>query len=240
MDSPPIPRPRPAAADAAFDKSKDTFSAESPDCPTGTCAEDECEKCRQSMIKALKGEEFEGGINGRSSRELSDASITTFGELNPREAKDAAAVASQQRESQAIAAMLYNRSNAVQSGEIPKGSNFLGGGKSAKDLSGVAGARGQFHGYKGGKKLLEELTKKPLKGEACRRQCQRWKASKAAVEKFAKDPASLDQFNQDNGKFYYNRAIRQGSFTRTLNEARGEVRIGGNDFSELPMGTDAR
>lgn len=229
-------------ASETFQKGKETFPAETPKKTKAGCnCEDDCAKCQEEMRKALKGEAFEEGIGKHSAKDLNDASITVFGELSSREAKGADQIATQQRESEGIAAMLYNRQNAVSGGGVPKGSNFLGGGSAPKTLGGVATARGQFHGYKGGKQTLEELNKGELKGEPCRRQCQRWRASKKAVEKFARDPAALDQYNQDNGKFYYNRAIYQpGGVTRTQDVSRGEVRIGGTDFSSRPMGTDAR
>jgi predicted flap endonuclease-1-like 5' DNA nuclease len=228
----------PADAQATFDKAAETFPAKTPEEPCEDCGDD-CKKCQEEMKKALEGKLYDKGIGNYSAQDLNDATVTTFGELSAGEAKGADAIAMQQNESEGVASMMFNRHNAVASGQRPKGSNFTPG-KTPHTLSGVSTSKSQFHGNAGGKKMLKELTRGKLQGEPCRRQCQRWRASKKAVEKFAKDPAALDKFNKDNGTFYYNRAVRQpGGITRTLNTGRGEVRFGGTDFSGRPMGTDA-
>lgn len=228
----------PANAQGTFDKAAEKFPAKSPDEPCEDCGDD-CKKCQEEMKKALQGKLYDKGIGQYSAQDLNDATVTTFGELSSGEAKGAAAIATQQRESEGIAAMMFNRHNAVASGQRPAGSNFTPG-KTAHTLGGVSTSKSQFHGYAGGKGILKQLTRGKLQGEPCRRQCQRWRAAKKAVEKFAKDPAALEQYNQQNGKFYYNRAVRQpGGITRITDTARGEVRIGGTDFSGRPMGTDA-
>jgi hypothetical protein len=189
--------------------------------------DDPCAKCMQSMKNALAGKEFPGEIRPHSSKDLSDAAITVFGELNPREAKTQSEMVTQQKEAKAIASMIFNRQHAVVSGNIPKGSNFLGSNPNQpRTLSGVVTAKAQFKGYTSGRSTLENF--KP-DTESCRRQCQRWDAAKAAVLKLARDPSARQPF-------YFNRAVYQGKFTRTL--ASGEVRIGHNDFSKHSMGTD--
>lgn len=229
----------PAADQGTFDKAAAEFPAKSPSEPCETCGDD-CKKCQEEMKKALDGKLYDEGVGPYSAKDLNDATVTTFGELSSGEAKTAEAVATQQRESEGIAAMMFNRHDAVASGVRPKGSNFTPG-KTPHTLSGVATNKSQFHGYAGGKGILKQLTRGKLQGEPCRRQCQRWRASKKAVDKFANDHSALDKYNQDNGKFYYNRAIHQpGGVTRVTDVSRGEVRIGGTDFSGLPMGTDAK
>jgi predicted flap endonuclease-1-like 5' DNA nuclease len=233
------PAAQPADAQATFDKAAATFPAKAPAEPCEDCGDD-CKKCQEEMKKALQGKLYDKGVGPYSAKDLNDASVTTFGELSAAEAKTPDAVATQQRESQGIAAMMFNRHGAVTSGQRPAGSNFTPG-KTPHTLSGVATNKSQFHGYAGGKKMLEQLTRGKLQGEPCRRQCQRWRAAKKAVDKLANDPAALDKYNQENGKFYYNRAVKQpGGITRITDTARGEVRIGGTDFSGRPMGTDAR
>lgn len=232
------PAPATADAQATLDKAAETFPAKTPEEPCEDCGDD-CKKCQEEMKKALQGKLYEEGIGQYSAQDLNDATVTTFGELSAGEAKGAEAIATQQRESEGIAAMMFNRHDAVASGQRPRGSNFTPG-KTPHTLSGISTNKSQFHGNAGGKKMLQQLTRGKLQGEPCRRQCQRFRAAKKAVEKFAKDPAALEKYNQENGKFYYNRAIRQpGGVTRTLDAGRGEVRIGGTDFSGRPMGTDA-
>lgn len=228
----------PNAAKRTFDTAAESFDQKEPDSPCVECG-DACARCQEEMKKALQGKAFDKGIGKYSAKDLNDATITTFGELSAKEAHGAAAEATQQREAEGVAAMMFNREAAVSSGNIPRGSNFTPGGAS-KTLGGVATSKSQFHGYAGGTSTLNQLTKGKLSGEPCRRQCQRWRASKKAVEKFASDPKALDQYNQENGKFYYNRAVNQRGGARTLDVSRGEVRIGGTDFSTRPMGTDAR
>lgn len=224
-------------AKGTFDKAAGEFPAKAPDQACETCGDD-CAKCQEEMKKALQGKLHENGAGPHSAKDLNDATVTTFGELSAREAKGAEAIATQQREAEGIAAMMFNRYDAVASGNRPKGSNFTPG-KTPHTLSGVATNKSQFHGQAGGKKMLQQLTRGKLTGEPCRRQCQRWRASKKAVDKFANDKGALDKYNQDNGKFYYNRAVNQAGGARTLDTGRGEVRIGGTDFSGRPMGTDA-
>lgn len=227
-----------ADAQGTFDKAKEEFPAKKPEEPCIDCA-DECKKCQDEMKKALQGKLYDKGIGNYSAQDLNDATITTFGELSALEAKGAEAIATQQRETEGIASLMYNRHNAELSGNLPKDANFTPG-KTPNTLSGIATRQSQFHGYKDGKALLRDhLTKGKLQGEPCRRQCQRWRASKKAVEKFASDPAALEQYKKDNGTFYWNRAVNQRDGMRTLDVSRGEVRIGGTDFSSRPMGTDA-
>lgn len=224
---------------STFDKAAEEFPARSPEDPCEDC-EDACKKCQEEMKKALQGKLYDEGAGEYSAKDLNDATITTFGELSSGEAKGAAAIATQQRESEGVAAMMFNRHDAVASGQRPAGSNFTPG-KTAHTLGGVATSKSQFHGYAGGTGILKQLTRGRLQGEPCRRQCQRWRAAKNAVEKFANDKSALARYNQENGKFYYNRAVHQpGGITRTLDTGRNEVRIGGTDFSGRPMGTDAR
>lgn len=97
----------------------------------------------------------------------------------------------------------------------------------------------QFVGYYKEKDNHEVADIKDLVGEPCERQCQRWKAAKEAVKKIAeqirdsKDPNGVldsiaKDLNSPGGKrFYYNRSSNSGA--RKMND--GDVRIGGNDFS---------
>jgi hypothetical protein len=237
MTNVPLPRPRPDTADKAFENADQSFSAKEPDCPTGNC-NDYCAKCQEDMKKALQGKAFDKPIGKYSAADLNQATTTTFGEMSAPYADTAAKQATQARESDAIAATIFNRSNAVESETRPRGSNFTPGDTPHR-MSGVAGSPSQYHGAKKGKSDLEAMTnKEKMNPEECRRMCQRFYRAKGSVEKFANDPQALQEFNNKEGTLHYNRAVTQwkkggGTFQRQLQP--GQTRIGGNDFSEFPM-----
>jgi len=75
----------------------------------------------------------------------------------------------------------------------------------------------QYEGTKTGQAYYDSYEK--MSGADQKRNCQRWKTAKAALEKLAKNPSERDNYDQF-------RSNRNGKRTLT----KGETRIGGNDF----------
>ncbi len=153
---------------------------------------------------------FNESIGIYSGSELNDAVITDFGELGARTFS--------LEEALAIGSEIFNRSMAIANGTAEK----TWGNSSS--LSSVVTARAQFAGYAAG------IATSAVNGEwnNGQRNCRRMQLAFSAVGRIASDLT--------NGKgtpypYTYNYSNFGGR--RPLGD--GEVRIGGNDFSTMPM-----
>lgn len=159
---------------------------------------------------------FTQSIGPYSPEDLNNAAITVFGEISSRAHPNLRA------EAEAVASVIFNRSEAIANGTAPP-NNLWGNSSSLTDVV-SAGGGSQFNGFSAGQELLR--TGVDLKeGD---RNCTRLQTSGSAIAWLASNAAARQPF-------YYFCSNRGGG--RTL--APNEQRIGGNDFSEVPM-TDCR